>query len=284
MEIEILDTLTKEQERQIKELNEICNKEDGLTSKAYLSTELNFDKRIPAFYLGYVEGKLAAFLTLFMPEKFEAEITAFTHPSYRRKGYFSQLYREASCVCRKNGFKRLLLVTDEKSSVGKEVLRHMEGVRHCFSEYRMELRTEAVRPEMGSVRFEEIAEKAKEIYHFLALQALEMEGECDEFWQAAIHNPLRQCYIQYWETVPVGMFHLNAEEGETCIYGVGILPEYRGRGLGDMMIKYAAYQAAQFAQPVVIEVDSENERAYHLYRKNGFEVVQQTNYFSAAWI
>lgn len=279
MEIEILDTLSEEKERKIRELSKRCGEADGIEGDIYLSTELNYDKSIPAFYLGYEGGELAAFLLLFMPEKMEAEVTAFTDPSRRRKGHFSRLYREASRVCRENGIRRLLLVIDERSAAGKAALGHLGDARYQFSEYRLELRHKETYSEIETVRFKEIAEEEREVYDTLALRALEMGEEREEFRQAVLQNPSRHGYIQYWRGTPVGMFHLSCEEGETCIHGVGILPEYRGRGLGNVMIKYAAHRAWQFGQPVVIEVDSQNERAYHLYRKNGFEVVQQMNYF-----
>ena len=48
--------------KDILDLHKICSTFDQTAGQIYLSTELNYDKTIPAFYLMYEEDKLIAFL------------------------------------------------------------------------------------------------------------------------------------------------------------------------------------------------------------------------------
>lgn len=280
MIIESFTSLTPEKEEEIRRLYELCNHKDGLTGNVYLSDELNFDRQIPAFYLGYEGECLAAFLMLFMPERGTAEVTAFTHPDYRKRGYFTALYQRAVHNCKNFDIFQMLLVADERSETGQAVLERMKNVKYVFSEYKMELKQKTEFLKSEDMRFERLSEENKNIYRMLTPLALEIDEECEGFLQAAMNNPLRKGYIAYWKEEAVGVFHINCEDGESCIYGVGISPEYRGIGLGNRMIQYAAFRAEKFGQPVVLEVDSENQRAFHLYCKNGFEIVHQMNYWS----
>ena len=69
-----------------------------MQNAVFLSNELNVDRTAPCFYLGYVkaeeksgEEKLVSFLSVFFPTKEDGEIVAFTHPGFRRQGYFTAL-------------------------------------------------------------------------------------------------------------------------------------------------------------------------------------------------
>lgn len=280
MIIKVQNTLSAEQKETVRWLNDLCNTQEGLDGRASLTTELNFDKSIPSFYLGYDGEELTAFLSLFMPEKEQAEVTAYTHPGKRRQGYFSSLCREAVENCRGKGITRFLFQVDEKSGTGKQTLAQMEDVRYQFSEYGMRLERLPEQEERPDVYYEEITERHKQLYMELAHRALNLNGGSEEFLNAVLYNPLRYGYMQFWKGNAAGVFHFNCEDEKTCIYGLGILPENRGMGLGDALVRRAACQAAQAGQPVVLEVDSENERAFHLYEKNGFRVETQINYYS----
>src|SRR5699024_12701486 len=42
----------------------------------------------------------------------------------------------------------------------------------------------------------------------------------------------RKGYIEYWKGIPAGVCHISVQDGEAGIYGLGVLKEYRGIGLG----------------------------------------------------
>jgi ribosomal protein S18 acetylase RimI-like enzyme len=278
LEICVATSLTPSLVRQVRDLEGRCYEPEGLKGQVYLSTELNFDRDIPAFFLGYEQGRLAAFLGLFFPEREEAEVTAFTDPVWRRRGFFTALLHRAGQVCRENGIPSILLETDEQSQTAKKVLEHLPDARYQFSEYRMQLSAESQLAPTANTQLMEVRPQHRDVYHGVALKALELDEGAEGYLQAVFQNPLRHGYLLYWQGMPVGVFHINCEGGESCIYGLGLLPQYRGKGLGGPLVQRAALEARRFQQPVVLEVDSENGAALHLYRKSGFEVVRQINY------
>lgn len=82
-------------------------------------------------------------------------------------------------------------------------------------------------------------------------------------------------------------YYLVAKEGESLVgYGgmwiildeahitnVAVLPEYRGRGLGEGLLRALMGAAlCQGARKMTLEVRPSNNRALNLYKKNGFVV------------
>jgi GNAT superfamily N-acetyltransferase len=65
----------------------------------------------------------------------------------------------------------------------------------------------------------------------------------------------------------------STEFGEQCIWieDLYLKPEYRGQGIGSMFFEYLekTYTDCIFR----LEVEEENERAIHAYKKNGFEIL-----------
>ena len=108
---------------------------------------------------------------------------------------------------------------------------------------------------------------------------MESRETAEIFLESMLSGPTRKGYIEYWKGIPVGVCHINVQNGEAGIYGLGVLKKFRGTGLGKQFVRYMSREAAGSGLPVVIEVDSDNQRAYSIYRKYGFRVVQQTDYF-----
>ena len=94
MRLYIFETavLTPRQTEQVRALEQAACAPEALENGAWLSNELNFDRALPCFYLAWPqdapgpEDAPAAFLTLFLPTREQAEVVAFTHPAHRRRG------------------------------------------------------------------------------------------------------------------------------------------------------------------------------------------------------
>ena len=103
--------------------------------------------------------------------------------------------------------------------------------------------------------------------------------EVEVFLEAVLPASNRRGYLEYWRDIPAGVCHVNLDDDEVCIYGLGVLKEYRGKGLGKLLVRYILNEMAGGREEIVIEVDSENQRAYHLYLSCGFEVEHKTDYY-----
>jgi ribosomal protein S18 acetylase RimI-like enzyme len=78
----------------------------------------------------------------------------------------------------------------------------------------------------------------------------------------------------------IGLCRVNFGEDKPGIYTVGISPQLQGRGYGAQMLNLVLEMLIGMGyQEVVIDVDSENASAYHLYRKAGFAVQTQFDYY-----
>lgn len=93
MEIIRTNVLTDEELLAANELIKVVQAFDQTHRTPYLSNQLNFDADMPAFFLGYDEGKLVALLTVYADCQ-EAELAILVHPNHRRKGYAKALWRE----------------------------------------------------------------------------------------------------------------------------------------------------------------------------------------------
>ena len=81
---------------------------------------------------------------------------------------------------------------------------------------------------------------------------------------------------------PVGFVRCarHATRGEVAV--LGVVPEWRGRGLGRALLRWGTqWLLDRGAEPVTLLVDGKNDRALVLYRGEGFEVRRTRQIFSA---
>ncbi len=116
---------------------------------------------------------------------------------------------------------------------------------------------------------------------FYASPAVLSNGS-EEIFEADIENCVNDIpYLEGFifeeddEILGYGMIakSFSTEFGKPCIWieDLYLKPEYRGRGIGTMFFEYLeqTYTDCIFR----LEVEEENERAIHVYEKNGFAVL-----------
>lgn len=276
-----MNILSDQQKKDILELQEICFNFENLRNKAYLSNDINFYKEIPCFYMGYEGERLVAFLTTFIPEEQEAEIIAFTHPDYRRRGYFDNLLQEATEVLKSSGIFKILFAIETNSQSGIKTLEKFSPITLERSEYRMSHGRDTAIPSYPDLTFHIIAMENKKICLSIMDEIFCLEGEENEiFIDNAIQSSDRVAYLAYLEETPIGSFSLHYEEEAAFIYGLGILPAYQNAGYGRQVLGYALNISLSNKQKTILDVDSSNPAAYQLYTHNGFTFDFQTDYFT----
>lgn len=131
--------LTPRQTEQVRALEQAACAPEALENGAWLSNELNFDRALPCFYLAWPqdapgpEDAPAAFLTLFLPTREQAEVVAFTHPAHRRRGYFKALCARAAARCRAAGIPEFLFAVEPRSAGGAR--RAGDNARLCMEPF-----------------------------------------------------------------------------------------------------------------------------------------------------
>lgn len=73
----------------------------------------------------------------------------------------------------------------------------------------------------------------------------------------------------------VGFVNL-LDEGDSVFFGIGVKPDYCGKGIGKIITKMALTESQKRFpnKPIVLEVRTWNKRAIHCYQSQGFKIVE----------
>lgn len=282
MTIEQTNRLTEEQSKEIRELERICTEADGADSRISLDNGINFVKDMDCFFLLYEGGSLRGLISVFAPMQDVAEISSCVHPEYRRQGYFRSLLAAACASLMGHGYERLLLVHEASTPVGKaiaqkwgleiehsEYLLHYKGGIPASQDDRITVRLaqESDIPQMAQLSSDTFGEKLNEARNLI---------------ESAFKDENRHNFVVLMDGDMVGIGGVNTGDPELYIFGLGISPQHQNKGIGRVMLqKIIAELQKSYDRGIVLEVDSENARASHLYTTSGFEVRTQYDYYEA---
>jgi len=269
--------------KEIQELESICKDFDGLNGTIYLDTSFNFNKDMKSKFLMYEDKKLASFLSIFLPTSHEAEISAYTLPEYRRKGHFTMLLENAIKELKTYGVEDILFVCESKSEMAKEVTKELNA-KYDFTEYSLRysdignnsLDNHKYHSRLCTPKIEDI----ETIVHMSQRIFNEEYEDAKSMVQNTMESEERIQYAIIFENKYVGMGCASFAGDEVSIYGLGILPEYQGRGLGkELLFLILSDLAKKNCRNITLDVNSTNEKAFKLYRNNGFEVEISYDYY-----
>lgn len=272
--------------KEINELQEICCSKDKINLKLELDYKLSTSipsetgmRQINEF-LYYSQNKLVSYLGImtFGNSKI-GEINGMTHPDYRRKGFFQKLFKLAMEECATRTFNKILLLTDENSSSGINFIHSVQGEYDC-SEYRMQaLHSVPLNSSTNLIlRKAELAD-AKEIGKQNAIYF--NDPEVSEENENDIDKPtLDNTYLILLDFCIIGKICVEYTENTAFIYGFGILPEYRGKGLGRAALNTTLCHIRERGiQDISLDVSCQNKTALTLYTSCGFEKQSVMDYF-----
>ncbi len=87
-------------------------------------------------------------------------------------------------------------------------------------------------------------------------------------------NDIALVAVAEWNGSFAGYMDVWQVAGEGQLNNIGILPDYRGLGIGEHLMKYMMdWLITCGNEEMTLEVRASNERARHLYRKLGFEEI-----------
>lgn len=282
MNIKVCNELKDDIISEIRKIEELCNEQDNLKINTFLDNSMNFNKEINNLFLAYEGEKLVSFLNIFIPTSKEGEISACTLPGYRGKGYFKSLFNEALQELYKYKVEDALLVLEDNSKVAKTIAINL-GAKYDFSEYLLKFH--------GNINMNlEVPDKIKileaKVEH---LEVMIKLAQCTfnkshEESKIMINNAFeaknRKQYIIKLEGNIIGMAGVSFEDEDGYIFGVGISPDYRGKGYSRILLNEIIKDIyINHTKSIVLEVDSNNSIAFNLYTKSGFTIDNAFHYY-----
>ena len=282
----IIKEFRKASEGEIKEIRHIetiCKKHDKLTGDIFLDSSLNFNPNIKSLFLLYEDNKLISLLIMFIPGQDEAEISGFTLPEYRLKGYFKVLLAKVSDELKKYEVPDILFVCEPQSLDGKAVIKKLKA-NYDFTEYSLkynQLGASYPNYHLNKVELYKPNLQDSEILIDIRRQIFDDTYEnAETMVMKTFESQFRQQYLAVLDGEFIGMGGVSFEQDGAYIFGFGIIPKYQGKGHGKAMLKLMLKDLIEKnVEKIMIDVNSENEKAYNLYKKYGFEVQTAFEYF-----
>lgn len=218
------------------------------------------------------------------------ELSGMVHPEYRRQGIFSKLYELVIAECRCRNAKDILLLCDQKSVSGQKFLERA-GAAYQYSEFEMYQSGEPCKTEIEQLRGihlrKAVNADAIEVARQNAIYFGGAEEQVDVDATDKIPLPEDEerrgmtIYLAEKEEQILGKVHLQIIDGIGGIYGLGVLPQYRGKGFGRAILLEAIENLkALKAKEIMLQVATGNVSALSLYKSCGFEVTSVMDYFS----
>jgi ribosomal protein S18 acetylase RimI-like enzyme len=310
--------LTKNQINDVNQVVNECLNYDNLERTLYLSNDLNYFINLHCFYLLYKDNRLVSVITIFQPLEREAELSAYTLPIERRKGYFSYLLDLAEDELVDFHIVRILFVVEPSSKSGIKTIEALNA-EYKMSEYLLSYDLskqkntgqlyQLVNNKHHNHRFilQELGDDTLSLAIKLSCRIFNTElEEAEPLLVNTVNSKTVKSYLVYLDHDLIGICNVNFGVASASLYGLGIDPMYRGKGYGKMLLHFIIdkiieetghesnieqdikiLQDRTFSMNdikhkikyITLEVGSENQVAYTMYRNFGFEIRTQYDYY-----
>lgn len=276
--------LSPENLRAIEELEAACVAVDGGRLKLEWGTLKSRSPEQRNDFLWMGPGGALGFLGIYRFGSGPAELCGMVHPSVRRRGIFSSLYKAATAELVSREVHEALLVVDRTYAAGTAFARFVGGtIEH--SEHRMRLTREPAQSNSDPlVAVREIAPADGAFLISCLAEAFEQPAE--RFVDAdydAFTKRFPGTYIIEYANERVGTVRVDRHEQVAGIYGFAVLPSFQGRGIGRQVLSDLARElAAEGMNRVELEVACTNDAALHLYLSSGFDVLGTEDYYAVS--
>ena len=283
-------TLTQPDIAEVAQLADLCERHDQLHMRISWTAlrSRSGNEYNDMFY--YQDEQLVGYLALDGWGGTERELVGMVHPAYRRRGIFFSLFQSAQQECARLSIPQVILVCERSSASGRAFAQHV-GAQLELSEHEMWLNSFKERSTFDDrVSFKLATQSDLEalvtvqaqsfgVPELLSRQSLlhRLQDPTCRIFLATFGEPGLGCHE------PLGLLRLQEEDDLIGIYGFGVIPNYRGRGYGRQMLEDAIRLIRSESQkPIMLDVDTSNERALALYLSCGFEIKTTYDYLNVA--
>jgi ribosomal protein S18 acetylase RimI-like enzyme len=269
---------------ELRELADLCEARDNISLKLNWEMLRERPEGQVNDLLYYVDGKLAAFLGIYILVFTESELSGMVHPDNRRRGIFTQMTEAALGLLSGRRTKHVIYICPRNSASGAAFLKNRD-VPYSFSEYAME-RTDLgdVRQQQGrrtDIRLRESGPGDLKLLTELNRVGFDLEEREAEEFALATTGPQEMTYLIESGKRAVGKVGVQLEGDMAFIFGFCVRPEARGGGIGRAALAetIARLQQERGAARFQLEVAVDNERALELYESCGFRRLNIIDYY-----
>ncbi len=215
------------------------------------------------------------------------ELMGMVDPEYRGQGVFSVLHSLAISDLKRRGCDKALLLSDGSSVSGLRFIQKI-GAARDHSEYEMYLKRAGESRDnlVSGIKLRKASNAdAKEVARQNAIYFGDEHVDDAEGARVLLlpeEEEKRGMTIFLAERCgqAVGKVHLQLIDGLGGIYGLGVLPEHRKKGLGRAILTMAVqWLKGAGAQEVMLQVVTDNLNALRLYESCGFETTSVMEYY-----
>ncbi len=275
--------LTDDERNEIATLAAICNAHDGLDLKLLIGLPHPEADQAAGDFLFYADRRLVGYCALDSSNGSPFELCGMVHPTYRRCGIGRALLQAAMAESTQRGSARLLMICEDASTSGRGFAATAGGV-YRFSEYRLELDRTAFdqRPPMPTRLTLQRAgwPDLEMLVHILAASFADPEEEVRARIARGLADPSDHYYLAHVDDTPIGSIRASIAGNDASLYGFGVLPAYRGRGLGrEILSRTVETLLAANHGHIGLEVETANRNALGLYVSCGFQEVTTYGYY-----
>ncbi len=308
-EIKLMEKLDQKTYDLIDELQKECLSFDGVALKleldyklaAAIEAEGKEERNVIDEFLYFNGEELVGYIGIcgFGGVGEQLEITGMVRPGHRRQGIFTLLYQEVLKECRRRKVSNFLLLCDKASLPGQSFLRKISAA-FKNSEFEMYLKKEYAFNEdlLCGITFQKATnedaievEKQNRIYFsdhtsFLEAEGTEAATNCENMQEELLLPEEEEkrgllIYLAKKEDKIIGKVHLQVNTLVGGIYGVGVYPEYRGKGYGRAVLLFAVQEfKRRNVEQVMLQVSAVNPTALGLYQSCGFCITSTMDYYT----
>lgn len=280
--------LTDQMVAQISALEKSCMDYDGTVLKLELDYKLACAREAKSItedkneFLAWFGDRLVGFIGICSFGGSTMEVNGMVEPDFRKHGIFTSLFDKVKVEWLRRSSLPMLLLTDRKSLSGQAFVKKT-GAIHEHSEYEMIL---DVNNHVMTLNSESISlrKASNEDANQIMVQNSIYFGDTMEHTSLIMPEEEEKrgltIYIAEVAHNIVGKVNLQKTGDLGAIYGLGILPEFRGRGLGRaLLLKAVDVFKSDGFERVMLQVEAMNDTALSLYLSCGFEMTSTMDYY-----
>ncbi|AYV72154.1 GNAT family N-acetyltransferase [Bacillus sp. PK3-056] len=270
--------LSKEKIAEIRELKDICEKEEGFELKLNFDMLENRNGEKKEDFFHYVDGKLAGFLGSYYFGK-KVELCGMVHPHFRRNGIFTALLEEGLETARQREATSILLNAPAASQSAKVFLEKLP-CSYAFSEHQMKWHKEDLIEDAAISLRPYDYDQDKEIEIELDVLGFGIaEEDARDYVNTITEQAGDKRMIIEVDGKTAGKIRVSETDGEAWIYGFVVVPELRGKGIGRRALSKVVKMEKEKGLSIFLEVEAKNARALKLYESCGFRSYHSQEYY-----